>query len=222
MVDQWYYGAEGSRQGPFSPRELLELANSGRIRPTDTVWKEGVPTGVPAHRVKNLFPRTAATSTGSPAAPASVPDARTPAGVAPPETARQEGKSDAAGMASAEETSAATADVAAEPIASPTGSAPAPSAASSPATEEEVSPARTNPPKPPPKPTVRKGRATVVRGAVIAGQDGEIVYFRKKCVKCGHEETGRSRLPIRNGITRSTYFCPKCRRPQPVEIQGQT
>src|SRR5436309_1472999 len=56
MADQWYYGAEGSRQGPFTSRELLELATSGRLQPSDTVWKAGVSAGVPAHRVKNLFP----------------------------------------------------------------------------------------------------------------------------------------------------------------------
>jgi ribosomal protein S27AE len=61
-----------------------------------------------------------------------------------------------------------------------------------------------------------------VRGAVIVSQDGTTVYFRKKCSQCGHEETGRSRLPIRNGVTRAGYFCPKCRKLRPVEIQGMT
>jgi hypothetical protein len=64
-------------------------------------------------------------------------------------------------------------------------------------------------------------RAIALKGAVIVGQDGEVVYFNRKCVKCGHQETGRSRMPIRPGTTRATFFCPKCRKPRPIEIQGQ-
>ncbi len=56
MADQWYYAKEGCKVGPFSGRELKELAACGVILPTDTVWKEGVATGVLARRVRNLFP----------------------------------------------------------------------------------------------------------------------------------------------------------------------
>src|SRR5438132_913364 len=126
MTVQWYYGTGGSRHGPFSAQQLQALAAAGTIQPTDTVWKEGVAQGVPAHRVK------------------------------------QPGS------------------------------------------------------QPPPK----KGRAMAVRGAVIVSQDGTMVFYRKKCTQCGHEETGRNRLPIRNGVMRAGYFCPKCRKLRPVEIQG--
>jgi hypothetical protein len=85
--------------------------------------------------------------------------------------------------------------------------------------ETQAAPAPKAPVQQPPP---RKGRATAVRGAVIVSQDGTTVYFRKKCSQCGHEETGRSRLPIRNGVTRAGYFCPKCRKLRPVEIQGMT
>jgi predicted RNA-binding Zn-ribbon protein involved in translation (DUF1610 family) len=59
-----------------------------------------------------------------------------------------------------------------------------------------------------------------VSGAIIVTQDGVTAYFRKKCPKCGHEDTGRSRTPIRNGTTRVSFFCPKCRRVQQAVIQG--
>jgi hypothetical protein len=80
----------------------------------------------------------------------------------------------------------------------------------------------TPPPEQRPKPEERKKyRAVALKGANIVGQDGEVVYFNRKCVKCGHQETGRSRMPIRPGTTRATFFCPKCRKPRPIEIQGQ-
>jgi hypothetical protein len=196
MADQWYYGTEGSRQGPFTPRELLELATSGQLRPTDTVWKEGVPAGVPAHRVKNLFP--------SGAAPASAPAAA----VAMEQVETAAAASTEALTPAEVEPDTVTAETANQAPAAP------------PEEETPASPPRKDPLKLPPKAPPKRGRATALRGAVIAGQDGESVYFRKKCIKCGHEETGRSRLPIRNGVTRSTYFCPKCRKVFPVEIQG--
>ena len=69
---------------------------------------------------------------------------------------------------------------------------------------------------PPPK----KGRALAIKGAIITGQDGTTVFFRKKCVKCGYEDQGRLHLLIRNGMMRTNFFCPKCRKSKPVEIQG--
>src|SRR5207249_163989 len=36
--------------------QLRELAVAGQIQPTDTVWKGGIERGVPAEKVKNLFP----------------------------------------------------------------------------------------------------------------------------------------------------------------------
>ncbi len=56
MADLWYYAKDGCKVGPFSGRELKELATCGVILPTDTVWKEGVATGVLARKVRNLFP----------------------------------------------------------------------------------------------------------------------------------------------------------------------
>ncbi len=149
MADRWYYARDENRLGPFSAKELRDLADAGRIVSTDTIWKDGVAAGVPAWRVKNLF-------------------AAKPVPVAPPPPAR---------------------------------------------------------PAAPPQPTAgpsqpRKGRATAIRGAIIVTQDGTTVFFKKKCHRCGHEDNTRSRMPIATGTTRTRFFCPKCRKLGPVEIQG--
>ncbi|HEX4591740.1 MAG TPA: DUF4339 domain-containing protein, partial [Gemmataceae bacterium] len=60
MNVQWYYATGDTRQGPFSGEELQALAAAGKIQPGDTVWREGVARGVPAHRVKHLFAEDAA------------------------------------------------------------------------------------------------------------------------------------------------------------------
>ena len=70
MANHWYYvhGATGNgatRNGPFSDRELANLAGAGQILPADTVWKEGVAQGVLARRVKYLFPTAPTLSSGS-------------------------------------------------------------------------------------------------------------------------------------------------------------
>jgi hypothetical protein len=61
MADQWYYSwGEGVKEGPFTAVELRALADSGKIQPSDTVWKDGMEQGVPAGRVRNLFPESEA------------------------------------------------------------------------------------------------------------------------------------------------------------------
>jgi hypothetical protein len=70
MTRQWYYGRGAEITGPVSDRELFALAEGGHILRTDTVWRDEVETGVPASRVKNLFP---------PDPIASVPDLEAPA-----------------------------------------------------------------------------------------------------------------------------------------------
>jgi hypothetical protein len=56
MADHWNYAQGGDKLGPFSARQLKDLAAAGRILPTDTVWKEGIDKGVLAANVKNLLP----------------------------------------------------------------------------------------------------------------------------------------------------------------------
>lgn len=42
MSQQWHYAQDGQQQGPITPSELKSLAASGKIRPTDLVWREGM------------------------------------------------------------------------------------------------------------------------------------------------------------------------------------
>jgi hypothetical protein len=56
MADLWFYGEDECKLGPFSARELRDLANCGLIHAADTIWKEGIEKGVLARKVKNLFP----------------------------------------------------------------------------------------------------------------------------------------------------------------------
>src|SRR5438874_4458615 len=56
LVDQWYYARDSYKLGPFSGRELRDLAVCGLIVPTDTVWKAGTKQGVAAGNLKHLFP----------------------------------------------------------------------------------------------------------------------------------------------------------------------
>jgi hypothetical protein len=68
--------------------------------------------------------------------------------------------------------------------------------------------------------SIRTKRAIGGKGAVIIRQDGELVHFRKKCAKCGYEDSCTRAIPIRNGVTRDHFFCPKCKKNGEVVIQG--
>ncbi len=68
--------------------------------------------------------------------------------------------------------------------------------------------------------STRKARAVAGKGAIIVGQDGSTVKFRKKCTECGYEDSSWRAVPIARGTTRVTFYCPKCRRSRPVEIHG--
>ena len=41
-MSSWYYMEGGQQKGPISEDELRTLASSGRIRPDDLVWSEGM------------------------------------------------------------------------------------------------------------------------------------------------------------------------------------
>ena len=191
MADQWFYGHDDIRLGPFSSRELRDLATAGKIRPTDNVWKAGVEKSVVAEKVKNLFP--------------SPPDGAVPHEVEAPSTPSEEP---------------------AAPPEEPPPPAPAPSSAIDPVElgGNELPPLGhvgkiPMAPGAQPAPT-RKARAMAGRGAVIVSQDGHAVQFRKKCISCGFVDASKNRMIIRNGTTRFSYYCPKCRRLHPVEIMG--
>ncbi len=59
MGDQWYCERGAKRFGPFSPTQLKQLAQGGKLRPTDLIWKEGMPKAVPAGQAAALFPSSA-------------------------------------------------------------------------------------------------------------------------------------------------------------------
>jgi hypothetical protein len=178
MANQWYYAHGGGMIGPYSGRQLRELAASGGIVPTDTVWKEGVEKGALASKVKNLFPLAAAAAPieASPPSPRGEPVPARPPDLAPA--------------------------VATLGVTSPQAKVPG---ASQPGPQQGQA---------------RMGRAMAVRGAVIVGQDGVSVKYKKKCTVCGHADSFSHTMPIRNGACKATYFCPKCRKNRDVEIKG--
>jgi hypothetical protein len=209
MVDQWYFAWGEHKFGPFTSIEMKQLADIGRLQPDDTVWKEGVETGVAASRIKNLFKLESAEA-GAVAAPPAVVLAAVETAVAEPEVAVD----DQAEEPTAESPSLSDSDY-------PMPLAPDVAAGGETADAAEES-------APPPKP-VRPAvapptKATVmgVRGGTLISQDGRVAQIRKKCDNCKHEDASRSTIPIRNGTTRSNYFCPKCRKMTPVEIRGKT
>jgi GYF domain 2 len=215
MADQWYYARGEDKLGPFSARQLRDLADAGRILPTDTVWKAGIEKGVSAARVKNLFPLAPADSPPvdlsalwAPTPPLLAPRADMPAEELPPDVAAPD---DIPGSAPASGEGKQSADKGSQ-----TPDALQEDAEK--AFEEEPAPIRPLRSSQPSQP--KKGRAVAVKGAVLISQDGQSVQYRKKCCKCGNESASKNRMPIRHGLTRASFFCPKCRKLSPVLIQG--
>jgi hypothetical protein len=183
MPDQWYYAHGPERLGPVSSAELLALATAGKITPTDTVWKSGIEQGVPAAKVKRLFPAPLVESAPEPKAELPpLPPVEPPLPAPPANAPNVETPSPTVGRT--------------EPLVPPSSSTTVP------------------------KVQTRKGRATAGQGAIVVSQDGVQVQYIKKCIKCGHTDASKSRMPIKQGITRVGFYCPKCRKLRPVEIQG--
>jgi hypothetical protein len=55
MPDQWYYTENGEQRGPVSEEQLKELAASGRLKPTETVWKQGLAQWTKASQMPGLL-----------------------------------------------------------------------------------------------------------------------------------------------------------------------
>ena len=68
--------------------------------------------------------------------------------------------------------------------------------------------------------TATARRAVAGPGAVIIGQDGTTVKFKKKCTKCGFEDSSYKSIQITRGTTRVMFYCPKCRKSRAVEVFG--
>lgn len=56
MAEMWYYTCEGKQMDPVTMKELKRLVGDGTLKPTDMVWKEGMPRWIRASSVQELFP----------------------------------------------------------------------------------------------------------------------------------------------------------------------
>lgn len=65
----------------------------------------------------------------------------------------------------------------------------------------------------------KKGTATVIKGAIMAGQDGYQARYRMKCSECGHVDSSCRTIRITNKLSKSNFFCPKCKKRREVVIQ---
>ena len=86
MSGQWFYATDAGQAGPVDAPELHRLAAEGALRPTNLVWREGLPEWIAASTVPGLFPsgETAAAAMGGPApTPAQAPAFAQLAGVLP-------------------------------------------------------------------------------------------------------------------------------------------
>jgi hypothetical protein len=52
----WFYASSGVQKGPVSDEELRSLAASGRLAPTDLVWRDSMPSWQPASSIPGLLP----------------------------------------------------------------------------------------------------------------------------------------------------------------------
>jgi hypothetical protein len=195
MAHKWYFARAGQTHGPFSSDQLKEQAVAGQLEPADSVWTEGMAKRVLAAKVQHLF-------TGIP--PRTFAPAPRPVVAEAPVLPQAE-----------EQPAAEPDDIPNDPPLIPLESE---TAAKTPAAPpEEPRAEKSAPPKPP---EVRKRRVIHVKGAILQSQDGSIMRFKKKCIKCNHEDTSLTTLQIPCGTMRMGYFCPKCRKNHPVEIQG--
>jgi hypothetical protein len=62
MATQWYCRLMGTELGPFTSKQLLEMARGHRLMPDDSVKKGADGMWVAAHRVKGLFDDTSAST----------------------------------------------------------------------------------------------------------------------------------------------------------------
>ncbi len=53
---EWYYAQNDEQLGPVTATALKHMAQQGRLRRDDLIWREGMPRWAPAHKVRGLFP----------------------------------------------------------------------------------------------------------------------------------------------------------------------
>lgn len=75
MAAEWYYEANGNREGPVEPAVLKKLADAGKILPETRVWRQGMAQWAEARAIKGLFAAGQPSATPAPAAtPSPQPD----------------------------------------------------------------------------------------------------------------------------------------------------
>jgi GYF domain 2 len=62
VAAEWHVSIDGSQIGPVPVEKIRSLAVSGQLKPTDHIWKEGMPDWVPASSIKGLFPQQSPTA----------------------------------------------------------------------------------------------------------------------------------------------------------------
>ena len=267
MANEWFYGPDKARSGPFSAKQIRELKVQGRLLPTDMVWKAGVKNGKLASEIRGLFSEVIAGPTipvvviqTLPGSPVSFPvleetvalplASLLPVALNVPvhlvivdnsdlvpidehqEAAERASSAvflqthpeapvrlvvhDVSDLVAIPEDQVFADRIANEilafknPVISNTGLANSPAEiATAPVVER---PRRVEPP-------VRVKRATADSGVIIISQDGERVRFRKKCTRCGCEDSCNSVLRMMPGINRQMWFCPKCRKQVSISIR---
>jgi hypothetical protein len=236
MAVQWFYGASHAKHGPFTANHLKELMVSGRLLRTDMVWKEGVKNGLLAGDIRGLFESlpenlVVAETANLPILPAILqeavalpiaPDVPIVAVVVVQAIISEDVESK---VIPTEQELALLATNALLALVEPTAPIKAelePPPVQTDATgSEPKNPVTLSPEKPKAKPPVVKFKRGIAEsGAIITGQDADRVRYRKKCVRCGFEESTNSVLRLVTGINRVMFFCPKCRKQVGVAIRA--
>jgi uncharacterized RDD family membrane protein YckC len=89
MAGEWYVGKNGQQSGPFTSRQLRQMAADGQLSPTDLLWKEGMNDWAPCSSIKGLLAESSPASSSLPRRPSPRPTAPPPRPAAPISTAGQ-------------------------------------------------------------------------------------------------------------------------------------
>jgi hypothetical protein len=73
---KWFVVRGAKEEGPFTSRQLKQMAGDGRLRPDDLVRREDVETSRPASAIKGLFPPEGTAPVAEPTKAATVPRSR--------------------------------------------------------------------------------------------------------------------------------------------------
>lgn len=66
MAQQWYWAQGKQINGPIEAAGLKDLAQSGQLKSTDMIWREGLPNWLRASQAKGLFPDQVSGASGLP------------------------------------------------------------------------------------------------------------------------------------------------------------